>query len=111
MRWTVSLLALAFICGCSQQPIESQTRVSPPQEKGFSVPNASIEIPGSNATTIVEYPEKTEVERLLSRAVQLEATGNFQEALVIVDTALALDAHSPRASSYKQRLEKIIRRI
>ena len=73
--------------------------------------NAPNEQSGGSTITSSDYPENAEVERLLSRAMKLESDGKFQQALVIVNEALVIDAHSPRASTLKQRLEEIIRRI
>ena len=112
MHWLLAMIVvLAFMCGCSQQQSESRNAVSPPRDIVPSMSNAPNELSGSNTITSADYPEKTEVERLLSRAVQLESDGKFQQALAIVNEALGIDAHSPRASTLKQRLEEIIRRI
>ena len=86
MRRAVTVGLLAIIFGCTEAQTKTYT-VDPPSHE-VTVPSSSapIALSGSNSPTVAEYPETTEVERLLSRAAQLEADGTFQEALAIVDS-------------------------
>jgi len=111
MRRAVTLGLLTLIFGCTEAPNETHKVDSPSHEATLPLTSAPIDLSSPNGPTVADYPEKTEVQRLLSRAAQLEADGKFQEALAIVSEALAVDANSPRATTCKQRLEELIRRI
>lgn len=111
MRRAVTVGLLTIIFGCTESQKETNTVDRSANELTVPSANASIALPDSNGPTAAEYPEKTDVARLLSRAVVLESDGKFQEALSIVNEALAVDENSPRAVTYKQRLEDLIRRI
>lgn len=111
MRRAVTVGFLTIIFGCTESRTETNTVDRPANELTVPSANASIALPGSNGPAAAEYPEKTDVERLLSRAAALESDGRFQEALSIGNEALTVDATSPRAAACKQRLEDLIRRI
>lgn len=96
MRRAVTVGLLTIIFGCSKSQTQTNTVDRPANVLTVPSANASIALPDSDGPAAAEYPEKTDVERLLSRAAALEPDGKFQEALSIVNEALTVDATSPR---------------
>lgn len=103
------LLVLPFLLitfGCAgpiSQPTVEQT--SDGSSNPADVP-ADVADPQRNAS--LEYPEKTDVVRLLVRAYELESNGKFEEALVLTDQAVAIDPSSPKANKMKTKLEELL---
>ena len=76
-----SFLCMAVACGCA----ESHRSETPKVEQSTSA-TTGIETPVSNSSAIgTEYPEKTDVERLLRQARELEGKGKFETALSVVN--------------------------
>jgi hypothetical protein len=119
MRYTafVALIAAVASCGCSNGPDTSH--VSSPADVAKAdapaVPPSPAQITAQSqadvVSTPVPYPERTEVERLLFRARELEHKHQFQSALALVGEALRHDPHSPAALAMKGHLEAIVERI
>lgn len=113
MRFTFfSACLFAALIGCSstEEPLDGRSEQATTARTESS--SASSDTPARAATTVPqEYPEKEDVQRLLSQARALQQQGQFETALGLVHDALALDASSPAAGDLKIRLDEIIRRI
>jgi hypothetical protein len=99
-----ALLFAITVTGCSKAQPPINVYVSQPALQGGD----SHSTPSTVATP---YQEKTDVERLLYRARELQDKGQFQSALGLVDQALQIDENSPSATAMRIRLEEIIKRI
>src|SRR5262245_14641023 len=103
---TIFLIAI-IAAGCSkvQQPINVYVNNTTSEHA------ATQTTPSTTPIVATGYPEKTDVERLLIRARELEQKGQFESAFALVNQALELDANSPSATALKSHLEEIIKRI
>lgn len=105
--FVASFLFAAVVCGCA----ESHRSETPNIEQPTST-TSGVEAAVSNPPTVgAAYPEKTDVERLLHQARELESKGQFETALSVVNQALQFDANSPAATTMRNHLEEIIQRI
>ena len=101
------VLFATAVCGCA----ESHRTDSPNVQQPTSA-TSGVETPASNLAAVGKvYPEKTDVERLLHQARELESQGPFETALSVVNQALQFDANSPAATKMRDHLEEIIKRI
>lgn len=104
--FAVALFAAA-VCGCTESPRPESATVQQPTSATIA-----IEAPASNQPAVgTVYPEKANVERLLHQARELEGKGQFETALSVVNQALQFDAHSPAATTMRDHLEELIKRI
>jgi hypothetical protein len=104
-RLYAPVVVALWAIGCSHGPVNILVTVTPSSSSSSPAPANSIETNQPAA-----YPEKPKVDRLLTRARDIEQSGQFTNALSIVNQALAIDPHSPSATALKNRLEEIIRR-
>jgi hypothetical protein len=114
MRRLFRNLVAVVVAGCSraQPPIGGEV----PQRPGSgsdsaAAGNVTKSVQASDPTPTGVYPEKAEVERLLSRARELERQHQFEEALALVNQALQADPGSPSATAMRRRLEEIVKRL
>jgi hypothetical protein len=108
MRRVVVVSIVAILLGCNKNPVQQTASENAPATKPFG-PEITYTVETTLPTIV--YPEKTDVERLLITASELELKGNFADALETANRALVLDPNSPRAAATKQRLEDRLRRI
>jgi len=99
------LLTLA-VSGCMRGPVTVTVTTTPTPPTSPSAKPAE----STQSSQPAAYPEKVEVERLLYRARELEQSGQFTNALAIVNQALQIDARSPSATTLRNHLEEIIKR-
>ena len=109
------LLALAFlmaVLGCAEKPTSLQADGEPFGDSTAKA-NEHIDLESSvrHNDDSLEYPERADVVRLLVRASELESNGEFQDALVVANEAVANDPSSPKANKMKARLEELLLRI
>lgn len=103
----LGVLLAAPLCGCGES-----SRLEPSRILRSDSATIRSESPTSNPSEVgTVYPEKADVERLLHQARELESQGRFETALSVVNQALQFDGHSPAATTLRNRLEEIIRRI
>ncbi len=107
----VTLSILVASIGCDRTQPERETVNAPPDQSAEQPANPVVTTPVPTDDIASAYAERVEVERLLFRAADLESRGQFEDALILVNQAIAVDPHSPRAAQVKERLEDLIRRI
>ena len=102
-RRLLIMLFLAVIAGCAktESPVVITSSSNAPLSKEQS----------PESIKPVNYPEKTEVERLLARAGEHQQQGEFDKALTIVKEALQVDPNSTSATAMRTNLEDILRKI
>ena len=98
----LAVLFLDLCVGCSRVD-EPAKRRAPTTTSGDAVAQPKPVDTG--------YPESEQVLGLVHRALDLKRDGQFQEALRLVDKALALDPHSPTATKLRHQLVNIIVKI
>jgi hypothetical protein len=106
---TLAILVAAIGCGRTQPERETVNALPDQSAERPAKPVATTPVPTDDVA--LTYAERVEVERLLFRAADLESRGQFEAALLLVNQAVAVDPHSPRAAQMKERLEDLIRRI
>lgn len=121
--FAVFFVICAVQLGCSnsaRQPASTNDESVPPKVNNVAsgssdalkisesqpVPRDSVP---SDAGTV--YPEKNEVLAILHRARELKQKSQFQPAMELVTQALAVDPHSPAATSMERELAEILKRL
>lgn len=114
---TVSQLIIVLLClGCTEEqsrsvrppPSADDGRSGPPAERfprAESEAGTKVPAPGADV-----YTQSPEVQRLLYRARQLSAEGQFEQSLALVEQALQRDPYDPEAAALRQELLEILRR-
>lgn len=102
----LAVLFAAAFCGCTESPRPEPPKVSSPISK-----TGTESLPPNPVEAGATYPEKADVERLLHQAREFESQGKFETALSVVNQALQFDAQSPAATTMRNHLEEIIRKI
>jgi|GEM_PF-5390874 len=122
-RLAVLFVICAVQLGCSDspdQPASTNHKAVPPKEATITSGN-SVEGKVSEAQPVPPdsvpsdpgsvYPEKNEVLTILYRARELKQKAQFQPAMELVTQALAVDPHSPAATSMERELAEILKRL
>lgn len=95
-----AILICWMIVGCG-------TDTGEPSAELPAAPNAPDDVVPADSIDDA-YPEQPEVNRLLFLARDAMNSGQFEEALAIVENALQIDPASSRAKQMKQRITDIL---